>query len=947
MVKSYSRFEPDAAFGVISSNCNAFWIPSSSSSTSAGRAVVGALESLMIWDLKKGERIAKLNELDIKTEITAIAKHGEDIVAAGYSDGVIRVWDLKTETIVVTFNGHKSAISVLKFDSEGIRLASGSRDSNIIVWDIISEVGLYRLRSHKDQITGIEFIISNQPTKAESNNDDSNQQEFIESEEGNREDFIISTSKDGLVKLWDIATQYCMETHIAHRDECWALSVHADNRTVMTAASDGEIKVWRLDINNPEDGNKLHLEGIIVRQNRERPVTLIFHPLAPFFAVHGTDRSVEVYRIRSKAEVKKSINRKRSRMKEKLQAKGDYGESELKVFNEDDVNEIYSLFVIIRTPSRVRSIDWALTEAGLEKRGSLNLLVSLSSNSLELYNIHVPEKIKKSSGPPEYNKVYSLDIPGHRSDIRSLSISSDDAMLASASNGLLKIWNVKTTNCIRTFECGYALCSTFLPGDSIILVGTKTGQIEMFDVASSSLLDTIDAHDGSLWSMQVMHDGKGLVTGSADKSVKFWSFKIIQEEIPGTLRTIPRMKLKHTRTLELTDDVLSVRLSPDGKYVAASLLDSTIKVFFIDTLKFFLSLYGHKLPVLSMDISYDSKLLVSCSADKNIKIWGLDFGDCHRSIFAHDDSIMSIAFEPGSHNFFSVSKDKLVKYWDGDKFENIQKLQGHLSEIWALAVAHSGDYIVSASHDRSIRIWQQTDDQVFLEEEREREMEELYETNLAKSLDDNSGLDNEGDDQEVTSASGKQTVETLVAGERITEALDIAIADLEIVEEHSKVKRRNPNAAPPQRHAVFAALDNISAERYVLGVIQKVPPSQLQDALLLLPFDKILSLLQFVNIWAKKEWNIAMTSRVLFFLIRTYYKQIIANEIMRTMLDSVRSNLRLAIQRQKDELGFNIEGLKYVNRLYQDTHTKEFLDEEEHRLEEEKHQKKRAFITVN
>ena len=67
-----------------------------------------------------------------------------------------------------------------------------------------------------------------------------------------------------------------------------------------------------------------------------------------------------------------------------------------------------------------------------------------------------------------------------------------------------------------------------------------------------------------------------------------------------------------------------------------------MQVFFLDSLKFFLSLYGHKLPVLSMDISSDSTLLVSGSADKNIKIWGLDFGDCHKSLFAHQDSVMQV-----------------------------------------------------------------------------------------------------------------------------------------------------------------------------------------------------------------------------------------------------------------------------------------------------------------
>ena len=57
-----------------------------------------------------------------------------------------------------------------------------------------------------------------------------------------------------------------------------------------------------------------------------------------------------------------------------------------------------------------------------------------------------------------------------------------------------------------------------------------------------------------------------------------------------------------------------------GKLLAVALLDCTIKVFFADSLKFWLSLYGHKLPVLSMDISSDSTLLASGSADKNLKV---------------------------------------------------------------------------------------------------------------------------------------------------------------------------------------------------------------------------------------------------------------------------------------------------------------------------------------
>jgi WD40 repeat protein len=57
-----------------------------------------------------------------------------------------------------------------------------------------------------------------------------------------------------------------------------------------------------------------------------------------------------------------------------------------------------------------------------------------------------------------------------------------------------------------------------------IAIGTKTGEIEIYNLASSSLVDTADAHSGTVWSLHVRPDGQSLVSGSADKTVKFWEF---------------------------------------------------------------------------------------------------------------------------------------------------------------------------------------------------------------------------------------------------------------------------------------------------------------------------------------------------------------------------------------------------------------------------------------
>ena len=194
------------------------------------------------------------------------------------------------------------------------------------------------------------------------------------------------------------------------------------------------------------------------------------------------------------------------------------------------------------------------------------------------------------------------------------------------------------------------------------------------------------------------------------------------------------------------------------------------------------------------------------------------------------------------------------------QFENIQKLEGHHGEVWALAVSHHGKFVVTGSHDKSIRVWEKLDEPLFLEEERERELEALYETGIADTLnrDDapiGSGVPGaEPTDAAETTGVSKQTTETLMAGERIMEALELADNEIEAFREYEEAKRKGGLAAtvaPPPRNPVLAAYD-VEPEEYVLKVVEKVPGTALYDALLVLPFGKVVSLMRYLNIWAQR-----------------------------------------------------------------------------------------------
>ena len=185
-----------------------------------------------------------------------------------------------------------------------------------------------------------------------------------------------------------------------------------------------------------------------------------------------------------------------------------------------------------------------------------------------------------------------------------------------------------------------------------------------------------------------------------------------------------------------------------------------------------------------------------------MKIWGLDFGDCHKSIFAHSDAIMAVAFVPRTHYFFSGAKDGVVKMWDADHFEQVISMRGHHGEVWGLQVSNVGDFVVSCSNDRSIRLWDRTDEQVFLEEERERELEESFESSLNTRKRD-------GDSHEIGSLAsasdkvtaglrpgaplanaqesapaGKRSVANVRAGELLIEALELAASEQDRIDEY-------------------------------------------------------------------------------------------------------------------------------------------------------------------
>lgn len=672
----------------------------------------------------------------------------------------------------------------------------------------------------------------------------------------------------------------------------------------------------------------------------------------------------------------------------------------------------------------LQTADAASTAGGAAGRGgagaaggasasgsSIPLLLSLHSNQLQLHTLPLDATAAEVLGASTMTTSAGTTVPlavlsrsiaqqGHRSDVRAVAVSSDGALVLSGSLGQAKVWSSKTGSCVRTLDLGaeaaVALCVAFGPGDRHAIVGTKAGALLLFDLASGDLLERHDdAHEGALWSLALRPDGKGLATGSADKAVKFWDFDLRAVNAAaatagaggaaaakgkaaaggagagaGAAAAAPavlsQLSLVHSRTLKLSDEVLCVRYShhKDGTklLLAVALLDATVKVFFDDTLKFALSLYGHKLPVMAMDISADNALLVTASADKNVKLWGLDFGDCHRSFFAHSDSVMAVSFIATTHLFVTAGKDRALKYWDGDHFEHILTLEGHKGEAWALAVSRDGGFIVSGSHDRSLRVWRRSEEQVFLDEERERAMDALLATRTGGGRDPDGedllpggaeevgalgkdgvaatvgggsggggmdgdapvvtaalpGVDAGGAGAEASAVIAHATGDTAKGSDRLLEALAIAVEETdkwnEFAEDVAAAKAAGDEEglasieAPPRNPLLMG----LTPAAFILKTLRAIRPSDIDQVLLLLSFTDALRLLRYLLLLLRRRQGVELAARASLLILKVHHSQLSSTRSAQPLVMALRDALQGAVREARDVVGFNLAGLRFT-----------------------------------
>ena len=218
---------------------------------------------------------------------------------------------------------------------------------------------------------------------------------------------------------------------------------------------------------------------------------------------------------------------------------------------------------------------------------------------------------------------------------------------------------------------------------------------------------TLTGHSGPVLSVAYSGDGRLLVSGSKDRSVRIWDTRTGEEA--------------RAPFLSGNSSVLTVDFAQNNQWVASGTESGLVCVWSVTLDRAsHRQLKGHSDRVNCVKFSPDGFRLASASFDKTLCLWNPGTGQKFATLLGHTGHVIRVAFFPDGEVLASGSSDKTIRMWHSNteqvNREPLTNDSGH-----SIHISPDGKIIAGTAKDGIVLLKCKTGDKIaFLEQETTR-----------------------------------------------------------------------------------------------------------------------------------------------------------------------------------------------------------------------------------
>jgi WD40 repeat protein len=200
----------------------------------------------------------------------------------------------------------------------------------------------------------------------------------------------------------------------------------------------------------------------------------------------------------------------------------------------------------------------------------------------------------------------------HAKDVNGLALTRAAGQLLTGSDDeKVYLWNVTTGDKIRQYtgHSQYVYAVAFSPNGRYVASGGVDKTVRVFDLQGGQLLKTFDGHSDPVTNVAFTSDSKQVLS-SGDSSIHVWDLTT-GKEAPR------RFDGQHSGRIP------AMAISLDGRRMVTGGDDRTIKLWDVASGKMLHSFAGHTDTILCLAFSHDGRRIVSGAYDRTVRVWGL------------------------------------------------------------------------------------------------------------------------------------------------------------------------------------------------------------------------------------------------------------------------------------------------------------------------------------